>query len=455
MYAYDLEYTEKWQDVLADDSQVLFLEGPSQTSKTTLSGVKLVYECMKAPKGQTYFMLAGESTPTLYRNFVEPETGVTRLFPNVRHVGGGSEGGQRIEVDVSYEGVVETKKIFFVGYQNKNSAQKVLGSKPYMIFADEFNIAHENFVRAVFTRIASVGTKLIATSNGDDPDKLFYQYLNACRPLKKYELDVPTTTMQQMDEVPENAGWTYYFFGLDDRPLATSEWIERMMNMHPKGSFEFNSKVLGIRAATEGVLYADLLTKRHDIDFEKLNIGAIKEVIIGIDVGGGGEKGHEERGKTIFIVSGYSRKWQRMVVLDSKRSTQIGHRETTMEFQAFIDKWWKVFYHRIKGIYIDSAEPALIYAMEKHMKFPIDVRSSIKSNKIVDAHTRVTMKEQMLHHQRMLFTKSDGSQAVKQMLAKVKGVNGVMLDEDETWNDYSDALDYSMTPRYRELMNWK
>ena len=111
----------------------------------------------------------GESTPTLYRNFVEPETGITNLFPYAtEYIGGGSgRGGQRIEVTVYYGDVKEVKHIFFIGYSNKTSAKKILGGKPYLIFADEFNKAHDQFVKEVMTRIQAVGTKLIATSNGD------------------------------------------------------------------------------------------------------------------------------------------------------------------------------------------------------------------------------------------------------------------------------------------------
>lgn len=60
MNATDLTYTNKWKSVLADNSQVKFLEGPSQTSKTTLAGVLLVYECLKAPLGQTIIYLCWE-----------------------------------------------------------------------------------------------------------------------------------------------------------------------------------------------------------------------------------------------------------------------------------------------------------------------------------------------------------------------------------------------------------
>ena len=462
----DLVLTPKWKAVIQDTSQVLFLEGPSQVSKTTLASYKLVREAMHSPKGQTLFFLAGESTNTLYRNFIEPETGVTKLFPYItEYVGGGSSGGQRLEVKVAYGDVLETKKIFFVGYKTVNSEQKILGSKPYMIMADEFNKAHDQFVRACVTRVASVGTKLIATSNGDTPDLLMYDYLNACRPTEEYAQDVPITTMNDLYEVEAKPNWTYYYFGLSDRPFKDlpdisakdqlKEWIQRMQKMHPVGSFEYNSKVLGIRAVTEGILYGHLLTKEHDIDLEDINIGAIKEVLCGIDVGSGGEDTSSKRAKTIFALIGYSTQYQRAVVLDGYMSKEIGHLETVNELNTFISIWYRVFNHRMHGIYIDSAEPALINTTRKHIEYPIDVMNSIKSNKVVSLKSRVSVKEQMIFHYRLLFLKTKGAQMIKRELSKVKGLNGVMLDEKQTQNDVSDAVDYAMTPRYPELMKVK
>jgi len=452
MLATDLEYTEKWRSVLGDKSQVLFLEGPSQTSKTTLSGVKLVKEALNSPKGQTLFFLSGESTNTLYRNFIEPETGVTKLFPTVvKYVGGGSAGGQRLEVNAYYDGYLEVKKIFFVGYKNKDSETKILGSKPYLVFADEFNKAHDQFVKAIMTRVASVGTKLIATSNGDSPDKLFYQYLNACRPIAKYAQDVPISTQEQLNDSEPREGWTYYFFGLDDRPLVTKEWIQRMYTMHPEGSFEFNSKVLGIRQPTEGILYGHLLNKMHDVNLEDINMSAIIEVLCGVDIGSGAEGSN--RARTVFVLSAYSRQYQRMIVLDGMLSNEIGHKETIKELNGFLKYWYVDFQHKMKGVYIDSAEPAFIATTKKDIfTHLIDVKPSVKKNALVDSKTRVSLKEQMIHKHRMLFANTKGAQMVKQQLAKVKGLNGVTIDEDLLHNDINDGLDYSMTPRYAKLM---
>ena len=464
MLATDLTYTDKWKSVLADNSHVLFLEGPSQTSKTTLSGVKLIEKALNSPLGQTIFLLCGESTPTLYRNFVEPETSVTKLFPYVAKYIGGQRGGERIEVMVNYGGVIEVKKIFFIGYSNKTSSNKVLGGKPYLIFADEFNKAHDEFVKAVFTRVQSVPTKLIATCNGDTPDKLFYEYLNACRPTEQYIDDVPQTTMNEMLEVEHKEGWTYYFFGLDDRPNVTKEWIQGMYSMHPKGSFEYNSKVLGIRSVVDGILYGHILDKLNDVMFDKLNLLAIKDLSIGIDVGSGAEESTSKRAKSIVVLTGFSRLYQRVVIIDGYASKEIGHMEMVKELDLFLDEWVKVFAHRIKDIYIDNAEPALISTCRTHTRHKqINVNKSIKSNALVSSKSRVTMKEQLIFKKRMLFVKGHndnpkqmrGAQFIKQQLAKVKGLNGVMIDEEALHNDVSDAVDYSITSKFDKLQKFR
>ena len=453
MFAYELTYTDKWKSVLADKSQVKFLEGPSQVSKTTLAIVNLIYEAMKSPKGETLLFLLGESTNTLYRNFIVPDVGITKLFPNCVYVGGGSSGGQRVEVEVWYGEVREIKSIYFLGYSNKGSETKVLGSKPYFIMADEFNKAHDEMVRAVMTRITSVGTKFMATSNGDSPDILMYDYLNACRPHDRFKYDVPMTTMQDMEEQQPKDSWTYWYFGLDDRPNATQEWIERMYSMHPEGSFEFNSKVLGIRASTDGILFGHLMNKRHDVNIEDINFSAIKNVYIGVDVGSGGETGRDTQAKTVFAMIGYSKGYQRAIVLDGYISKKIDHTDTTDEMNTFLYEWFKVFAWRIRAIHIDDAEPALISTMDKKVAYnTIDVKRSVKRNKLVTSKSRVAIKEQMLHKERLLFAKTEGAQMIKKQLAKVKGLNGVVIDEDMLHNDVNDSCDYAITPIFQEIM---
>jgi hypothetical protein len=151
---------------------------------------------------------------------------------------------------------------------------------------------------------------------------------------------------------------------------------------------------------------------------------------------------------------GYSTGYQRAIVLDGYISKQIGHVETVEELNDFLQQWYRVFVGRLQAVYIDSAEPALISTTKKYIKYQMDVKPSVKSNRIVTAKSRVSVKEQMIHKGRLLFAKTEGAQMVKRYLAKVKGINGVTIDEDEIHNDINDGTDYAMTPNYNKLMKW-
>lgn len=453
----DLIFTEKWLDCLNDNSQVIFLEGPSQTSKTTLAGIKLVREAYLSPKGQTLFFLCGESSGTLYRNFVDKETSITKLFKGaVRHIGGSQKGGERIEIDVAYGDFVETKNVYMVGYKTIASEDKILGGSPYLMLLDEANKAHPNFIKQAITRVGSVGMKLIATSNGDDPDLELYNYLNACRPHEKYKEDVPLTTVEQMNEVEPKKGWAYWFFGLEDRPGKTAEWIKRMHATHPKGSFYYNAFVLGIRGATDGVLYGHLMKKSHIVDEKRLNFSSIIELQCGVDVGSGGSKATQENAKTIFILTAFSKEYQRAVVLDAYESKEVSHAKTLDELYMFLRDWVMMFGHRFRSIWIDSAERALIETARGKespiSKLGVTVQSSIKNTKTVTAKSRVALKEQLIYNDRLLFTNRPGALEARRQLAKVKGRMGETIDENMLHNDYNDGLDYSLTPNMTRLL---
>lgn len=460
----ELTLTQKWRDVLNDDSQVIFLEGPSQTSKTTLESSKIIMDVVqKSPKGETVIFLCGESTNTLYRNFVEKDVGITKLFPYMtKYVADNKRGGERIEVIVPYnidgEDEYEIKKIYFIGYTTINSENKLLGGKPYMVIADEINKAHDQFVKQIFTRVMATNCKLLATSNGDDPDKMCYQYLNSCVPNPKWQSDIPKSTLQYMEDADSKEGWTYYFFGLHDRPeppkdMTMNQWVESMYKMHPVGSFSYNAYVLGIRGATDGILYGHLIKNSHNVLTDDLNFTSIIAVTTGADVGTGGEV--EGNARTVIVFTAYSKGYQRAVVLDALLSEYVEHAKVIEEANQKLDELYRAFNYKIKGVWVDSAERALIETWRKPQNkvHGIDIYSSIKSNKSITARSRVSLKEQLLLKDRLLFAETWGAQFVRQQLSKVKGKNGETFDENAIWNDVNDALDYSLTPMYHQLLN--
>ena len=459
-----LTITDKWQDVLDDDSQVIFLEGPSQTSKTTLVSVKSIWDLFaKSKRGETVVYLCGESTNTIYRNFVEKETSITKVFPYMtEYIGDTKRGGERIEVIVPYEEngktIFETKKLYFVGYKTIASEEKLLGSDPFMIIADEINKAHDTFVTQIFTRVAATGCKLLATTNGDVPDKLIYKYLNACRPHAKYMNDVPHSTMAELINTEPKDNWRYYFFKLLDRPippdeLTMDEWIKQMMNSHPVGSFSYNAFVLGIRGYTEGALFGYLIKEEHTVDESKINYDAIVDVYIGMDVGSGVEG--ETQARTVAIPVAHSRGYQRSVVLDGWLSNEAEHIKVLKELEPKLQDLQRRFSYKVRAVYIDSAERTMINTFRNNKRVPIAIESSIKFTKYVNATSRVSLKEQMLLGDRLLFANNEGAQMVKENLMRVKGKNGEVVDENMLHNDINDALDYGLTPKFNELMNSK
>jgi hypothetical protein len=259
-----------------------------------------------------------------------------------------------------------------------------------------------------------------------------------------------------MNEVEPKKSWAYWFFGLEDRPGKTAEWIKRMHATHPKGSFYYNAFVLGIRGATDGVLYGHLMKKSHIVDEKRLNFSSIIELQCGVDVGSGGSKATQENAKTIFILTAFSKEYQRAVVLDAYESKEVSHAKTLDELYMFLRDWVMMFGHRFRSIWIDSAERALIETARGKespiSKLGVTVQSSIKNTKTVTAKSRVALKEQLIYNDRLLFTNRPGALEARRQLAKVKGHMGETIDENMLHNDYNDGLDYSLTPNMTRLL---
>ena len=160
------------------------------------------------------------------------------------------KGGSRIEWHTP-SGI---KRIYFAGFDNKARYKQILGMTLYGVWADEIQTAHDDFVAELFTRLARDGGFLLTTSNGGLPDqKIYTDYLNKGRPSEKWSWQIPEPTMKELESVTEDGRFRFYWFGFDDNPMMSEEQIIHLNNTHPQGSFEYNSKILGIRGFVEGV----------------------------------------------------------------------------------------------------------------------------------------------------------------------------------------------------------
>ena len=263
--------SEKAWDVINDDSLYISLEGVTGSLKSITADRKFHKEVYKSPKEQTQFAIIGSTTPVLERTIIDNPLS---FYNKHKYVVKGNkryqvmfykkqgQGGSRIEWHTP-KGI---KRIYFAGFDDKSRYKTILGMTLYGIWADEIQTAHDGFIGELFTRLARDGGFLITTSNGGLPDqKIYTDYLNKGRPPKKYEIEIPEPTMKELLTKEHDKRFRFYWFGFHDNPMMTDEQIVHLNNTHPVGSFEHNSKILGIRGFVEGLIYAKYLKREKNM----------------------------------------------------------------------------------------------------------------------------------------------------------------------------------------------
>jgi hypothetical protein len=224
----------------------------------------------------------------------------------------------------------------------------------------------------------------------------------------------------------------------------TADKKANIMNAYPEGSFYYLTKVLGVRGVQDGALYAHLIKPHHYVEWAQVNLNAIKICEIGIDLG--------DNAKTIFHLTGYTENYARVIHIDTRESVHDSHDKIIDDFNDFIKEWYPILSLKIHCIWPDSAESMFVKTLRQKICYPIAVKSSIK----LTIAERVVLKEQLIHTNRMLFVKDFGAVDYAKALRKMKtdGKGGV-IDDNKPENDYNDAGDYSMTPHYNKLSNYK
>jgi hypothetical protein len=292
---------------------------------------------------------------------------------------------------------------------------------------------------------------MYVTGNAGLPDQVVYKdYLNKARPKLEYAHELPPETWAELNSSEPDESFSYYFFRFDDNPLMTQEQIDAMYRIHPVGSFEYNSKIIAVRGYTEGLLYASHI---DDVWIDSKTIGnrvrmadikpyTFQKVTVGIDLG--------STAKTIFTIVGFTREYQRAVVLDSHvLEGDFDYNDIVNSFNAWLMPYYSLL-RKIDSIYPDSADPLFIKTLRNNLLLNININGSIKKT----IKERIDLKQQLLYQKRLLFTeKADG---VRYALAKIRADGkGGHIDTGDINIDYNDSLDYCLTPFISRLMSYK
>ena len=368
----DVILLEKHRDLIRDRSQVIFAEGVTNASKSFIIGIAFMLRILAEPAGRTQFVLAGKSVPTLERMFIQNDASFYNLFKPICNYTSHGQGGARIVVD-SPQGV---KTIYLAGYDNKQRWSDILGLTIHGFNIEEINIADDEFISEAFIRTFRNGGWMYASCNGGDPDTPVYtDYMNKARPLPKWADQVPKETWEELDRAEPDMSFRYYFFTFDDNPTMTQSERQALVNNTPKDSYQWKTKILGIRGIREGAIYADYMARdKNIIDLDMLNddkmqfikARGIAKITIGQDVGG--------TDNNVFTLNVFTRDFREHIVVDMLEFNDANHDEIWERFS----KWLRPYYQRysmlIKGVFIDSAAKIMRLTMDDRLKKEFNLR---------------------------------------------------------------------------------
>ena len=444
----DVIWTEKMRAVMSDDAQILFLSGATGCSKTLVAGHKFMDWMLNAPASATQFFMIFKDRGTGARNILENQDSFYNMYDFCREpYTDGKAGG----LQFIFHGLYGNKIVYIVGADDKSAWSKVLGANPNGIWLEELSVLHIDCIRETMGRAFSRGCKLIGTTNGGIPTQEFYtEFVNHAKVM--FRDSVPAAELSEM--VEDRPYMHYYHFNLnDDAPHLTKEQREHLIELYPVNSFYYTSKILGCRGAVEGAAFAPLMDRDvHLIPFEDINFQNLREIGLFVDVGSNRNPDDADKASTVATLVGYSKGFQRVIVLESWLIPATSHDDIIAEAERLLEPWWYKHMFRLREIVIDSAEAILINTWRKKNKYhTLTVRGAVKGYKdVITLRTRCELKQQMLIQKRLLWTE----RAIESYNAHTRLVlddDGSVLDMGVRDNDYNDSLDYGLTEKWNDI----
>lgn len=456
--------SHKAWDVITDDSLYISLEGTTGSLKSITADRKFHKEVYDTPKEKTQFAIIGSTTPVLERTIIDNPLSFYNKHKYVRKDGKvyqvmyykkNGKGGSRIEW-YTPKGI---KRIYFAGFDNKARYKQILGMTLYGVWADEIQTAHDDFIAELFTRLARDNGFLITTSNGGLPDQKIYQdYLNKGRPNPKWAEQIPEPTMKELLSKEADDRFRFYWFGFDDNPMMEAKQIEHLNDTHPIGSFEYNSKILGIRGFVEGLIYARYLSyEKNMVNFDDVFMydkgyrvkptskHQFMSYTVGIDVG--------STDFTVFTLVGFTQRYEEIVVIDK---AEINHAGVNEIWEAFV-KWFQPYhdglYTKVYGVFIDNAAQILKTSLTTLLRDTYNL--SIADSYKYTIKERVDWGIRFIHQGRLIFTdrcRETYDSFNNTLYAKNLHATDIRLFPKHVYKDRIDSCEYGITPFINKIL---
>ena len=405
------DLTEMQRAFIFDEGRRLnFLTGSVRSGKTFVSLIKWAFWVASMPSS-CEFLMVGKTVTSLKRNCLNLLEGFV--------------GSANFSYSVTNKmATLFGRTIYLEGANDERSEQKIRGMTLAGAYCDEVTLYPESFFNMLLSRLSVEGAKLWATCNPDTPNHYIKQKF-----IDRDDLDC--------------AVWN---FVLTDNKFLPKEYIESVSKEY-SGVF-YNRFILGQWVRAEGVIYNKFVSDfmafmlPEDYDFSK-----IVNMTFGVDFGGNGSA-------TTFVCTGFTRFFKDVVILEAERHPE----ELTPEL---LDKAYCEFvkyccdkYKKFGYTYADSAEQILIRGLRDESARRA-LRTTILNARKMAILDRIRLTLKLMGQGRFWVNRHCKTvvKALQDAVWDTKRENE-RLDDGTTDIDTLDALEYSIEPYYKELIDY-
>lgn len=274
-------------------------DGAVRSGKTHSCLWRFLVHCLDGPSGE--MMILGRTRETVESNVIIPLRDMLGLR-RVRYSGGGA--GRLI---------LAGRPVRIVGVNDAQAETKIRGATLAGSYCNELTLFEERAFRQLWDRHSVPGSKMFADTNPDTP----FHWLN--------------TGFLENEALTEDDLFRVRF-GLDDNPILTEEYKDRLKRAHPPGTVWHRRNILGEWVVAHGAVYNLFEPEKHVI---ARTPSVYEQVVVGVDYG--------TANPTVFLLLGlYRGTWY---VFDEYRwdSRETGVQKTDSEYSRdflnFLHGW--------------------------------------------------------------------------------------------------------------------
>ena len=431
-------YLDGMTIALHPKTRLFACEGTIRSQKT-VTQIQAFFEAVQ-DNNERLHLIAAQDSDAVRDNILQSDFGLEICYPKYISREREEFGGYYLKMKCDIPGKPKIKKVLLCGFSRADHWKKILGKTIGVIFVDEVNNAHEQFIDECFARQASADNpKTFWTLNGDVPSHYIYQkYINRCVIIG----DAPASIRADMDKFPKEGGWYYRHWKMEDNPIMTLEKIERAKSIYPVGSYYYKIKILGERGSPGKMLYLEYMDPERHI--KPLDVRNYHYFGIGFDIGA-------TRAYNSISLWGFRHDYSKVGCIDKDTFKQCGYKQKTQYLIAFVKKYRDL---NIKYVAIDSAELNYIQDLKALFakEFPdIQVIASYKAT----IKQRVDLGIIMFSHDIIEFNDtSEGRDAYDAFMVAKRSEkpNEVREDNNERHIDIIDSCEYAWTPQMNKIL---